>query len=286
LAVLGGVLVVLLALQLPELRVGNGSAYSYQPGPWAIRNLFFYPVSTVVPMLEGPSVSLARDLILAPTNRDAFTRLVSMSDAFGMLLACGMVVLVVILLWLRGGLVARFSVMGFALGMTPLVLLNGQGYRYLYPLLMFFSLAAANVLVDLYRHTCPVSRAAGVAVLAIIPLFVVLSFGESQRQLFWWQQAGFVAHKTLTELKEMHSQFPRGAKIVFGGLPDTLQNTNAQVWRNGIAEAVHAVYGDSSLTVQAFTKEETERLFREELRGAPNTYGFVWEDWQLKQIAP
>ena len=283
---LAAMLAVVLLLQIPTLRTGGQTGYSYQFGPWVIRNLFYYPISTVIPMLEGPSVSFTRDLVLFPTNPEAAIRLLGMTDAFGMLLSCGLVVLVVVLLWARGGLVARFSLISFAMGMTPLVLLDGQAYRYLYPLLGFFSIAIASVLVDLYRKLRPESRAAALAVLAIIPLFVVLSFGESQRQLFWWQQAGFVAHKTLLQLREIQPEFPKGAKVVFGGLPDTLQNTNAEVWRNGITEAVQVVYGDRTLKVQAFTKAVTEQLFRGELKGAPNTYGFVWEDWELKRIAP
>jgi len=284
--VLMGVLALVLALQIPTLRIGPSTSYNYQLGPWVVMNLFFYPASMVLPMLEGPAVTITRDLVLAPTNQDAFIRLMGMTDAFGLLLTCGLVVVAAVLLWTRGGWVARFSLVGFGLSMTPFVLLNGQGYRYMYPLLMFFSIAMASVVVDLHRRLERESRAAALAILAIVPLFLLLSFAESQRQLFWWQQAGLVTHRTLLQLREMQPELPKGAKVVFGGLPDTLQNTNAEVWRNGITEAVQVVYGDRTLKVQAFTREETERLFREELKGAPNTFGFVWEDWQLKRIAP
>jgi hypothetical protein len=49
---------------------------------------------------------------------------------------------------------------------------------------------------------------------------------------------------------------------------------------------VRIVYGDRSLRIEGYGKEEVERLFREELRAEPGTYGFVWEDWQFKKIAP
>lgn len=286
LALLGLLLILLAPLQVQALRLSGGGGYHYQLGPWVVRNLFFYPVSTVVPSLEGPSTSLTRDLLLAPVQGDAFIRLVGMADAFTMLLASGIALVAVVLLWARGGWLNRFAVASFFLGTTPFLLLNGHGYRYLYMPLLFFSLAVADVLVDQCHRLRAASTGAAVAVLAIVPLFIALSFVESQRQLFWWQQAGFVAHRTLQQLHDMHPQFPPGAKIVFGGPPDTLQNTNAQVWRNGITEAVRAVYGDQSLRVEGYTREEMERLFRAELKGVPDTYGFVWEDWQLKQIAP
>ena len=285
LLVLGGLLALLLFVQLQSVRFSGGGSYSYQLGPWVVRNLFFYPVSTVVPMLEGPSYSLMRDLVLAPVQRDAFTRLMTMNDAFGMLLASGLTIVAVVLLWTRGALL-RFCMLAFFVATTPFLLVNGHGYRYLYVPLMFFSAGVAILLVDLYRRLLPSSRLAALAVLSILPLFVALSCLESQRQLFWWQQAGYVAHKSLLQLREMQPSFPRGAKVLFGGLPDTLHNTNAQVWRNGMAEAVRVVYDDPTLKVEAYTKEEVERLFREELKGAPNTYGFVWDDWQFKRIAP
>lgn len=286
LAVLGLLLLALAPLQHQALRFSGTDGYQYQMGPWAVRNLFFYPVSTVMPSLEGPSFSLTRDLVLASVDGEAFIRLMGMADAFSMLLAAGLVIAGAALLWSRGGWVARLSVLSFLLATTPFLLLNGHGYRYLYMPLLFFSLAAANSLVDLYRHLTPRSRLSALAVLSIIPLFVVLSFAESQRQLFWWQQAGFVAHNSLQQLRDLHPTLPQGAKVVLGGLPDTLQNSNAQVWRNGIAEAVRTVYADGSLRVEAYTREEVERLFRDELKGAPNSYGMVWDNWRLRQIAP
>jgi len=95
-----------------------------------------------------------------------------------------------------------------------------------------------------------------------------------------------ITHRSLNQLKEIQPEFPKGVKVIFGGLPDTLQDTNAEVWRQGITEAVQVVYGDRSLKVEAYTKDEVGRLFREELKGAPNTYGFVWEDWKFNRIAP
>lgn len=286
LLILGALLLALLFVQLQSVNLSKPGSYSYRFGPWVIRNLFFYPVSTVVPMLEGPSYSLTRDLALAPVQRDAFTRLMTMNDAFSMLLASGLTMVAVALLWAAGSWLVRFSVVAFFVATTPFLLVNGHGYRYLYVPLMFFSLAAVTILVDLYRELWTRSRLAALAVLAILPLFVTLSTVESQRQLFWWQQAGYVAHKSLVQIKEMQPEFPRDAKVIFGGLPDTLHNTNAQVWRNGMAEAVRVVYGNPALNIEAYTKEEVERLFREELKGAPNTYGFVWDNWQFKRIAP
>ncbi len=286
LAVLGVLLLAMVPLQIHALRFTEGEGYHYQSGPWIVRNLFFYPVSTVVPSLEGSSFSLTRDLLLVPFDQNGFIRLVSMTDAFGLLLASGLVVVAVALLWSCGGWLSRFSLVAFFLSTTPLLLVNGQGYRYLYVPLMFFSLAVANSLVDLYRHLVGHARGAAVAVLAILPLFVALSFAESQRQLFWRQQAGLMAHRSLVQLKETQPELPKGAKIVFGGALDTIQNTNAEVWRQGLREAVKVVYGDRTLRVEGYTREEVERLFHEELKGAPNTYGFVWEDWQFKRIAP
>lgn len=284
LAVLVALLAVLMLIQFQVIRVGGSSGYGYQLGPWVIRNAFYYPVSTVVPMLEEPSYSLTLALVLAPVDRDALVQLLGMTDAFNMLLWSGLVLVTVVMLWTRGGILPRFSMIAFALATTPFLLLNGHGYRYLYVPLMFFSLILADVLISLYWQYRPRSLASAVSCIAIVPLFLTLSFCESQRQLYWWQQAGFFAHRTLQQLKEMQPEFPPGAKVVFGGLPDTLQNTNAQVWRNGISEAVTAVYGDPTLRVEAYTREEAEQLFRQELKGAFNTYGFVWEDWQLKRI--
>jgi hypothetical protein len=286
LLILGALLLALLVVQLQSVNLFKPGSYSYRFGPWVIRNVFFYPVSTIVPMLEGPSYSLTRDLVLAPIQRDAFTRLMTMNDAFSMLLASGLTVVTVALLWATGNWLVRFSVVSFFVATTPFLLVNGHGYRYLYVPLMFFSLAASTILIDLGRDLWTRSRLGAFAFFAILPIFIVLSAAESQRQLFWWQQAGYVAHKSLLQLKEMQPEFPHGAKVVFGGLPDTLHNTNAQVWRNGMAEAVRVVYGDPALKVEAYTKEEVKRLFREELKGAPNTYGFIWDDWQFKKIAP
>jgi len=240
----------------------------------------------VIPSLEGPAYSLFRDLLSAPFDDHSFTRLVSMNDAFGMLLASGLVIVVIALLWVRGGRLARLCVVCFGLATTPFILMNGQGYRYLYVPLVFFSIAMASALVDLSHHLRGHSRSAAVAVMAVLPLFVLLSFGESQRQLFWWEQAGLITHRSLNQLKEIQPEFPKGVKVIFGGLPDTLQDTNAEVWRQGITEAVQVVYGDRSLKVEAYTRDEVGRLFREELKGAPNTYGFVWEDWKFNRIAP
>lgn len=286
LAILAALLVAIIPVYLQALDSTGRSGYSYQLGPWVFRNLLHYPLSTVMPSLEGSSYSLARDLLPAPFDRDAFTRLMGMTEAFGILLATGLLVVAVVLLWTRGGWLSRFCVVSFALGTTPYLLINGQGYRYLYGPLIFFSLVAANSVVDLYRHLRVPSPVAAMTLLAILPLFVALSFAESQRQLFWWQQAGLVAHRSLQQLRETQPRFPGGAKILFGGLPDTLQNTNAQVWRQGIPDAVRAVYGDPTLRVEAYGKEEVERLFRQELRGAPDTFGFVWENWQFRRVAP
>jgi|GEM_PF-1740605 len=286
LMVLGVFLLAMLPLQLQALRFAGPQGYQYQIGSWIILNLFFYPLSTVIPSLEGPAYSLVRDLLSAPFDDHSFTRLVSMNDAFGMLLASGLVIVVIALLWVRGGRLARLCVVCFGLAITPFILMNGQGYRYLYVPLMFFSIAMASALVDLSRHLRGHSRSAAVAVMAVLPLFVLLSFGESQRQLFWWEQAGLITHRSLNQLKEIQPEFPKGVKVIFGGLPDTLQGTNAEVWRQGITEAVQVVYGDRSLKVEAYTRDEVGRLFREELKGAPNTYGFVWEDWKFNRIAP
>ena len=285
LALLALLVVAILPLQLQAFRFSEGG-YHYTIGPWVALNLFYYPLSTVVPSLEQSAYSLARDLLLAPVDRSAFVRLVSMREAFGLLLASGLVVAVSILMWTKGGWICRFALLSFALSMTPFLLLDGQGYRYLYTPLIFFSIAAASALVDLYRHLRLSSRAAALAVIGIIPLFVVLSFAESQRQLFWWNQAGLVAQNSLMQLKQLDPTFPPGAKLVFGGLPDTIPNTNAEVWRQGITEAVRVVYGDRTLRIEAYSKGTVEQLFQGELKGAPNTYGFVWEDWHLKQIAP
>ena len=285
LAVLSVLLVAILPLQLQAFRFTEGG-YHYTFGPWVALNLFYYPLSTVMPSLEQSAYSLARDLLLAPSDWSAFTRLVSMKDAFGILLGSGMVVLASIIMWAKGGWICRFALIGFALSITPFLLLNGQGYRYLYTPLIFFSLAASSALVDLYQHLRLSSRTAALAVIAIIPLFGVLSFAESQRQLFWWNQAGLVAEGSLIQLKQIDPSFPEGAKLVFGGLPDTIPGTNAEVWRQGFTEAVRVVYGDRTLRVEAYGKDEVERLFREELKGAPKTYGFVWENWRFKQIAP
>lgn len=285
LAVLAALLSVLMLIQLQTIHVDSSSGYGYQLGPWVIRNAFYYPISTVIPMLEVPSYNLTQALVTALTDRDALVHLLRMTDAFNMLLWSGLVFVTAALLWTKGGLLPRFSIISFALATTPFLLLNGHGYRYLYVPLLFFSLMVADVLVNLYQQYRQQPLAA-LSIAAIFPLFVTLSFCESQRQLYWWQQAGFVAHRTLQQLKQMQPEFPRGAKVVFGGLPDTLQGTNAQVWRNGISEAVTAVYGDPTLKVEAYTKEEAERLFRRELRGADSTYGFLYEDSQLKQMAP
>ncbi len=285
LAILAILLAAILPLQFQAFRFAQGG-YHYTLGPWAVLNLFYYPLSTVLPSLEQSAYSLARDLPLAFVDHSAFVRLVSMNDAFGLLLASGLIAVAVLVIWAKGGRLCRFALIAFGLSMTPFLFLDGQGYRYLYTPLIFFSMAAASALVDLYSYLRLSSRTAALAIIAIIPLFVVLSFAESQRQLFWWNQAGLVAQNSLTQLKRLDPSFPPGAKLVFGGLPDTIPNTNAEVWRQGITEAVRVVYGDRTLRVEAFSKGTVEQLFRGDLKGAPNTYGFVWENWQLKQIAP
>ncbi len=282
---LGILLAGILLLQVQALSMAKGG-YRYSLGPWVFLNLFYYPVSTVIPAVEENAISLARDLSQAPFDWNALTRLMGMRDAFNIILTALLTVIAFVLLWTKGGWISRFAVIGFALTIAPFLLINGQGYRYLYTPLMFFSLAGANIIGNLYKQLRSSSRTAAFAVVAIVPLFVLLSFGESQRQLFWWHQAGLVSHKSLQQLKALEPGFPPGAKIIFGGLPDTLQNTNAEVWRRGITEAVRAVYGDKSLRVESYGKEAVEQLFNGELKGAANTYGFVWDDWQLKQIAP
>jgi len=285
LAMLAVVPLAILPMQLQAFSMGP-SGYHLRFGPWVFLNLFYYPVSTVMPSLEPSAYSLARDLQLATSQQDAFARLMLMTDAFVLLLASALSVVAAVLLLAKGGRVGRFAAMGFVLSLTPFLLIDGQAYRYLYTPLLFFSLAVANTVGDLYRRLRPSSRTAALAVLAIVPIFVLFSFAESQRQMFWWQQAGLVAHRSLEQIQEIQPSFPRGAKAVFGGLPDTIPGTNAEVWRQGFDEALQTVYGDRTLRVEAYSKDEVERLFREELKGAPNTYGFVWENWQLKQIAP
>ncbi|HEX2924515.1 MAG TPA: hypothetical protein VHS28_10890, partial [Chloroflexota bacterium] len=238
LALLAVLLLAILPMQFQSFRVTGTDGYQYRIGSWILLNAFFYPLSTVMPNLEGPAYSLVRDLLEAPFEPHAFTRLMTMNDAFGMLLASGLAIAAIVLLWLIGGRVSRLCIICFALATTPFLLMSGQGYRYLYPLLMFFSIAFAGALVDLSRHLRGASRWGSYAVLTVLPLFVLLSFAESQRQLFWWEQAGLITHKSLNQLKETQPEFPKSSKVVFGGLVDTLQDTSAQVWRRGISEAV------------------------------------------------
>jgi hypothetical protein len=227
--VLGGLLAAMVPLQIHSLGFGTRSSYLYEVGPWVLRNLLFYPVSTVMPSLEGPSYSLTRDLVLAPTDPEAFIRLVSMPDAFIMLMASALAVILALFLLSRGGWLERFAVLSFLLSTSPFLALDGHGYRYLYVPLIFFAMLAGSAIGRLYEDARRHSTGTTLAVLMIVPVFVVLSFAESQRQMFWWQQAGFIAHKSLVQLKEIQPEFPEGAKTVFGGVPDTLHNTNAQI---------------------------------------------------------
>lgn len=276
-------LIIILPPQTQAFRFAKGG-YHYAVGPWVVLNLFYYPLSTVVPSLEQSAFSLARDLQLAPADYGAFTRLAGMTGAFDLLLGAGLVLIAAVLLWFRGSWLTRFALVGFVISLTPFLLINGQGYRYLYAPLIFFSMAVADAVVDLARSLRASSRPAALAIVLAVPLFVTLSFVEAERQMFWWQQAGYVAHQSLTELKTLQPQFPAGSKVIFGGLPDTLQNTNAEIWRQGITEAVRTIYGDRTLRVEAYGKSEVERMFREELKDAPATYGFVWEDWHFRSL--
>lgn len=283
--VLAALLLVMLLLQAHSLSLAPGG-YRYALGPWVALNLAYYPLSAIMPSLEAPANSFVRDLMMAPADWEGLTRLLRMTDAFNMIMALALLAVASLGLWLRGGWLGRFCIVAFLLSLTPFLLINGQGYRYLYTPLMFFSTAVAVASVDSYRFLRPLSKWTGIAVLSVVPMFAVLSFAESQRQLFWWQQAGYVTHRSLNELKQLQPEVPPGTKLVFGGLPDTLHGTNAQVWRQGIGEAVWAVYGDRTIRVEAYGKEEVQRLFREELKGAPGTLGFLWEDWHLVRIAP
>jgi hypothetical protein len=285
LAVLALPLLFVLPPQVQAFRFAQGG-YHYEVGPWLVLNLLYYPLSTVIPSLEQSAVSLWRDLFLAPSDWSALTRLMGMQEAFNLLLAAALTIPFAAIVWAKGSWLARFAFLAFGISLTPFLLINGQGYRYLYTPLVFFSILAADITIDCRRFLRASSREAAWAVALIVPLFVIFSFVESQRQLFWWQQAGYVAHQSLHQLKELQPQLPSGTKIVFGGLPDTLQNTNAEVWRQGITEAIRTVYGDRTLRIEAYGKTEVERLFREELRGAPNTFGFIWEDWRFKRVAP
>lgn len=285
LMVLGVLLAAIFLLEMQSLSLAKGG-YRYSFGPWIVLNALYYPVSTIIPSLEENAVSLYRDLFQASADWSAFTRLMGMREAFNILLTASLSVVAAVMLWAKGGWMGRFAVIGFAFGLTPFLLINGQGYRYLYTPLMFFSLAAANTVGGLYGALQSTSRTAALTVVAIVPLFVVFSFAESQRQLFWWEQAGIVVHNSLHEMKQLQPTFPEGSKVIFGGLPDTIQRTNAQVWRRGIQEAVRAVYDDRTLRIESYSKGEVERQFREELKGAPNTYGFVYDDWRLHRIHP
>lgn len=285
LVVLGALLAGIFLLEMQSLSLAKGG-YRYSFGPWIVLNMLYYPVSTIIPSLEENAVSLYRDLFRASSDWSALTRLMGMREAFNILLTASLSIVAAVMLWAKGGWMGRFAVIGFALGLTPFLLINGQGYRYLYTPLMFFSLAAANTIGDLYGSLRASSRTAAIVLVAIVPLFVLFSFAESQRQLFWWEQAGIVGHNSLQQLKELQPGLPSEAKVIFGGMPDTIQHTNAEVWRRGIQEAVRAVYDDRTLKVESYSKGEVERQFREELKGAPNTYGFIYDNWRLYRIAP
>jgi hypothetical protein len=285
LAVLAAIPIAVLPTQLQAFSMGP-TGYHQRFGSWVFLNIFYYPISAVIPSLEPTAVGLARDLQLAASDQSAFARLMSMNDAFVLLLASVLSVLVAILLVVKGGRVGRFAVVGFGLSLTPFLLVDGQAYRYLYTPLIFFSLGAANSVVDLYRGLKPSSRWAAWAVLMAVPVFITLSFAESQRQMFWWQQAGLIAHRNLQQLQELQPTFPPEAKVVVGGMPDSIPGTNAEIWRQGFEEALQSIYGNRALDVQAYSKDDVERLFQGELKGAPNTYGFIYEDWQFKLLTP
>lgn len=267
----------IVVLQIPTVTLDGVGGYRYQLGPWVLHNLFYYPISTFMPNLELPAYMLVNDLLVAATREDARLQLLGMTTAFNMLLASGVVVVAVLLMWASGKSLLRFCLLAFAAGMAPFVLMNGQGYRYLYVPLMFFSLAVSDMIVDHYNRLRYQSGMAAIAVLAILPLFVSLSFMESQRQMFWWREAGYVTHKTLSQLRELQPEVPNGAILAFIGLPDTLPNSNVQVWRNGIESAARMLYENPTLKVESLAQDD---------QPTDGRIVFTWQDWQLRKQSP
>jgi len=149
------------------------------------------------------------------------------------------------LVWLSGLIVV--------LSYLPFCLLQGFAQRFGYSSALGYSLLLALLLFGAAQGSARwrplVAGGLGLGLLAYQAV-------EARARIFEWREAGDIAASIPRQLKRMHPTFPKGASVVFGGIPR--MHRRAQVFPLGVQGAIEREYAEIRLRV-----ESDERPLRE-----------------------
>ena len=173
-----------------------------------------------------------------------------------------------------------FFIGWFIILLLPFLGLGNIAERHVYPAhLGFFGLFA--LFIDwILRKVQKRSFIIGFSLTVIILGAIFGSYYyQMEKTKQGWCQAGETANKILLALSSNYAEFPLDSTLYFVNLP--IRQDRAWVFPVGIEDGIWFIYRDKSLTINRTTDlEETLDL----AEGKPNTYVFLYEEGELKEV--
>lgn len=171
------------------------------------------------------------------------------------------------------------GVLWFILGYLPFTLVNGYTGRFAY-----FSMFGLFILLGYCSYQL-VSRNKWLsyAVIGLLVLYAGKNTFETNRNSFYWYEAGEIARLIPVQLKNMHSGFPDNSTLIFFDIP--LSYKQSGVFLTYFEDAVQSQYNEK-LKIIHVSHPFNRNLDLSIYENQPNTYKFKYflDERQLKEL--
>ncbi len=251
-----------LGIEAAALSVAAGSGgYGYSLGWHVLLNALWYPVVLVAPFTEPELFDVHRALLAWLDGSGSLADVVATAQFVPVFAAHLAVIGWACWIAVRGPGWARVAVAAALCLEAPFVLLGGTMFHFAYlPAAFALTLGVAGV-VGLSRAAA--GRLMWSRAIAVGPLIVAagLLAWQTHSRLDDWEFASGLSHRLVQSAHAELGDFPAGATVIAGGLPNTVNG--AFVFREGFPAALKLTYGRADFEVQTFSRSVVMRLMSE-----------------------